>query len=399
LDGASFHFIDPLLKEGKLPNLRYLMENGSFGPLKSFQPTISPILWTTIATGKDYRKHGIGSFTAFKDGKPVPVSSSLRRTKAFWNIVSDYGLRVGVVNWWVTWPPEKVNGFIVSDHYREKRYRDQPDLTYPAELAAQLPLLRMSEAEFAKERERAGLPENLHPAASSNAIEDLVGHYKGYWLQDKEMWEISDMLLRKNNVDVFGIVFRIVDVSSHLFWMYVDPHLIQELRAKEDSGTPLSPEDTARIDLAYAHVLAPIYTQADKILGQFRQLAGSDANFIICSDHGFKFEQGRYGHEGFDVPPDGILILSGPAFRHGVHLSGASLLNVTPTLLYMEGIPVGRDMDGKPLFAAIRSEYIKAHPLLMVASHDKGFHQKGEPASSDLDKDILDDFKALGYIH
>src|SRR5262245_61843940 len=82
LDGASWNLMKPLLKQGKLPNFQKLMESGSYGPLKSFTPTKSPILWTSIATGKMYMKHGIGSFTAEKDGKTIPVSGHQRITKA-----------------------------------------------------------------------------------------------------------------------------------------------------------------------------------------------------------------------------------------------------------------------------------------------------------------------------
>src|SRR5207253_10752899 len=66
-----------------------------------------------------------GDFVAEKDGKMIPVSGNERITKAFWNILSDYGARVGVVNWWVTWPPDKVNGYMVSDRYRNGKPKAQ----------------------------------------------------------------------------------------------------------------------------------------------------------------------------------------------------------------------------------------------------------------------------------
>ncbi len=398
LDGASWNLINPLLEQGKLPHFRRLMERGSYGPLKTFKPTISPILWTTIATGKTYEKHGIGNFTAEMNGKRVPISSMVRATKAYWNILSDYGIRVGVVNWWVTWPPDKINGFIVSDRFREKKYKNQHDLTYPPELADQLPAIRMSDAQFARERQKYGLPENMHPAASSPAIENLVSHYKGFWVQDKLVRETSAQLLQTKDVDVFGVVFRIVDVSSHLFWMYLDLDLIKEMRAKNASGAHLSEPDRSRIDAAYAKALEPVYKYADQILGDFMKVAGPDPTIIVCSDHGFKFDDGRYGHNDLDLPPDGVVILSGPQFRPGFQIRNASLYDITPTLLYLEGIPTGRDMDGRPLFSAIKPEFLNGHPVTVVASHDKGFRQKGKPASSDMDKDMLEELKSLGYI-
>ena len=394
LDGASWNFIEPLLREEKLPNFKRLMDRGAYGPLKSLIPTKSSVLWTSIATGKTQAKHGIGSFTAEKDGKTVPVSGTQRITKAFWNTFTDYGISVGVVNWWVTWPAEKVNGFMVSDRFRERKSRDRKDVTFPSELGSQLPEIRMSEKQFAEERQALGLPEKLHPDASSPAIDELAGQYKGYWLQDKQIREVSRYLIANRKVDVFAVVFRIVDVSSHLFWTSIDLNLIAEMRAKPS----LSEEDIARMDAAFLKILAPVYIYADRILGDFLDHADADTNIIVCSDHGFKFEEGRYGHSGMKTPPNGIVILSGPLFRPGVQLHDASLLDITPTLLYMEGIPVGRDMDGKPLFHAFPPEYVKSHPPRFVASLDKGFRQKGEPASSEMDEDILEDLKTLGYI-
>jgi hypothetical protein len=99
-----------------------------------------------------------------------------------------------------------------------------------------------------------------------------------------------------------------------------------------------------------------------------------------------------------DVPPDGIVILSGPSFRKNHEISGATLLDITPTLLYSFQIPIGRDMEGKVLFDAFHPEYIKSNPPKLIASHDKGYQQEGEPVSSEVDQQMLEDLKSLGYI-
>lgn len=439
LDGASWNLMAGPLKEGKLPNIQKLMDNGSYGPLGTFVPTKSPILWTSIATGKTKKKHGIGDYVAEKDGKMIPVSGNERITKAFWNICSDYGIRVGVMNWWVTWPPEKVNGWMVSDRYRNglpKKMREEEEaaakagqkpahpefsLTYPPDLIKLLPPVGISEDRYMEERQQYGLPKELSPpGADSKNIEIMVKGYKQYWGQDKAVWESTKRLLARHDIDVFGSVFRIIDVSCHLFWTYIDPTLIEEMRKKtgmrsggasidpeeEEKTTEkkgedtreLSPEDAARIDAAFTRVVGPIYMYADKIVGDIVKEAGPNANIIICSDHGFKFDDGRYGHSGMKNPPPGVIILSGPIFRKGAHIEGATLLDITPTLLYAEGIPIGRDMDGKVLFSAFDPRFLKQNKPTMVASHDHGERLKGEPLSSDMDKDILDDLRSLGYI-
>ena len=398
LDGASWNLMEQPLKEGKLPNFQRLIESGTSGNLKSFVPTKSPVLWTTIATGKIPSKHGIGSFTAEINGKTVPVSGSQRITKAFWNILSDYKIRVGVVNWWVTWPPEKVNGFMVSDRYRSASKKDNAVITYPEQLAKDLPKISISMDRYLEERRKFGLPENLKPNASSKVIDQLAADYKGYWAQDRAVRESCRRLLANQKVDVFAVIFRIIDVSSHLFWTYLDLDLIAEMRAKLESGN-LTPEDIKRIDEEFIKIIGPVYEYSDRILGEFLQRADKDTHIIVMSDHGFKFEEGRYGHSSMKEPPDGIVILSGPAFRKNHRIEGATLLDVAPTLLYLQGIPVARDMDGKILVKAFTQEFLKMNEPELVASHDTGEKKKGLAKESEMDEEILEDLKTLGYIN
>jgi predicted AlkP superfamily pyrophosphatase or phosphodiesterase len=118
LDGVDPDVVELLISEGQLPNFAKLREAGAHARLLSSEPLLSPILWTTIATGKTPDQHGITNFVAVneKTGQQLPVTSQMRRVKALWNVVSDLGRKVAVVGWWATWPAETVNGTIVSDH-------------------------------------------------------------------------------------------------------------------------------------------------------------------------------------------------------------------------------------------------------------------------------------------
>ena len=116
IDGATWEIIDRLLGEGKLPTIKSLIDSGVRSPLETLKPTLSPAIWTTIVTGKLPDNHGILGF----DGVPgltmrTLPTSQMRKTKAVWNILSDIKGTVGFINWWCTWPAEKVSGFIVSD--------------------------------------------------------------------------------------------------------------------------------------------------------------------------------------------------------------------------------------------------------------------------------------------
>jgi len=116
-DGADWQLLDRLMKEGRLPNLSAIVANGRTWDLHTFQPMASPLIWTTIATGRTPVDHGVADFQEIdpKTRTRIPISGRSRKVPAIWNVASAKGLKVGVVGWWATWPAEKVNGFLVSD--------------------------------------------------------------------------------------------------------------------------------------------------------------------------------------------------------------------------------------------------------------------------------------------
>jgi len=117
LDGADWLILDPLLEQGKMPNLRRLIDHGVRAKLLTISPMLSPVIWTTIATGVEPGRHGILDFLVQKpDGTGrQPVTSLQRRTPTFWEMLGDAGATVGVVGWWATWPAGPVNGYLVTE--------------------------------------------------------------------------------------------------------------------------------------------------------------------------------------------------------------------------------------------------------------------------------------------
>ena len=114
VDGLEWRVISEMIDDGELPVFTRLMEEGSFGALKTVRPTRSPVIWTSVATGKIPRKHGIRGFTKKEDGKERLFSNRDRKTKALWNIFSDLGRTVHSVGWWATFPAENIRGIIVA---------------------------------------------------------------------------------------------------------------------------------------------------------------------------------------------------------------------------------------------------------------------------------------------
>ena len=118
-DAADWKVIRPLMDAGKMPNVARLVRNGAAGQIATLHPPLSPMLWTSICTGKRPFKHGIHGFSEpAPDGTGVrPVTNLSRKSKALWNILNQNDLRSVVIGWWPSHPAEPIDGVMVSDQY------------------------------------------------------------------------------------------------------------------------------------------------------------------------------------------------------------------------------------------------------------------------------------------
>ncbi|MEE9263625.1 MAG: alkaline phosphatase family protein, partial [Vicinamibacteria bacterium] len=116
-DGTDPEFLHSLMSQGKLPNFERLHREGAYGPCRTFKPTKSNVIWTSIATGKRMEKHGIIDWMVLSDDgqERLLTTGNQRRTEALWNIATAAGKSVQLINWWATWPAEHVNGEMVSN--------------------------------------------------------------------------------------------------------------------------------------------------------------------------------------------------------------------------------------------------------------------------------------------
>src|ERR1041385_1643059 len=155
-DSADWKVIRPLIEAGLMPNLARLIGQGVSGNLGTIYPILSPMLWTSIATGKRPYKHGIHGFTEpMPDGSGVrPVSLLSRKVKAVWNILNQNGKRSLVVGWWPSHPAEPINGAMVSNHFQRPGGLPgaltpvAPGAVHPSSLADKLSGLRVHAMEL-----------------------------------------------------------------------------------------------------------------------------------------------------------------------------------------------------------------------------------------------------------
>jgi predicted AlkP superfamily phosphohydrolase/phosphomutase len=409
IDGASFDVFDEVMAAGVMPNLRRIGDGGARTVLRSQDPTASAILWTTIATGKLPKKHGILGFVApTGDGKTVPVSSTMRRVHALWNIASEAGVSVGFLSWWVTWPAEPVRGFLATDYVWPLKKDAQgfatgseenparEDRTWPRELMKELEPLNVTEARLSKE-ELDGLGISALPAMQGYAVRDIL-------LKDVSVERMARHLLESGREEsLFAVYFDGFDAYCHLFWpMYRD-------YAAARKGGSAGPDAYGKLDpqkLRIARVLDAHLARIDAFLGFLLDRMRPEDALLIVSDHGYGDNPGKKPVErafGQTIRPEhwhtlsGILLATGGPIRRGARGFEASVLDVTPTVLALLGLPVARDMDGRPIEALLSERFLEEHPVSRIETYDPT-PRAGTITPGAYDEAMKDRLRQLGYV-
>jgi predicted AlkP superfamily phosphohydrolase/phosphomutase len=405
-DGAGWDTIDPLIDAGKLPLLARLKREAAWGPLETFKPTKSPVIWTSIATGKSMTQHGILDFVFMENNDiQVPYSNSERREPSIWQILDHFDRRSVVVNWFVTYPPDEIDGIMVSNRFRkilllpEERRDQMADSIHPPELFETLrPFASLDYADIRLERELpdiAALHESLgasHDAATIPVLRD----YWIYVLQEALTESVSRYLYENEEFDLFATYFRLPDIVQHVALSLIEPELVDSTLAKLRRGE-LSEADATVFRERLALVLEPFYRYMESIIDSYlRTLPGDDTYLFVISDHGFTLHADGYDH--YHIPeetdaPAGIFLMTGPDTVAGA-VPAVSVYDIAPTILYLLGLPVGENMNGKPLLAAVELErelsYQRYGRELMTP--------KEHLRDTEIDARTLEELRSLGYI-
>lgn len=423
-DGLEWNAVQRLVASGRMPTVGALMAEGTHGDLTVTKPTLSPIIWTSIATGVGSRKHGIRGFvhgsqkTRDDRGRSARlVNSNDRRVKAFWNIVSEAGLRVHTIGWWLTYPVERINGVMVAQVntvtpamrragrgvWKGRLVEGLTGQIHPPEREASL-LALLPRAEAEAPGLMSAIFGALHAAGGSVPAAMLEQSAWAFRADSLYHRVALDVLRNDAPFDLLAVYFGGADVVGHRFWRHAYPDLYR---------FPPSPEEIE----AFSSVLDDYYAYLDAVLGSLIQAAPADVNVIVVSDHGMRpiRQNARYrkpalsgGH--LSAPP-ALLVAAGPDIRRaGGQTRGptperrsplGSILDVTPTLLALLGIPVGRDMDGEPMPSLLSRDFLAAHPVREVAGHtEPGWYEtRPKPAVGDEGAaERIEQLRALGYL-
>ena len=395
-DAADWKVINPLMDAGKMPVLQSLIERGVMGNLATQHPVLSPMLWTSIATGKRPFKHGILGFVEpTPDGSAVqPVSNLSRRTKAIWNILNQNGMRSNVIAWWPSSPVEAINGIMVSNHFqRAVAPLDQPwpipaGTIHPPELEAAMKEARFHPQELPADAILAFVPQA--ETIDQDRDKRLVPIMK-ILAECTTVNAATTLAMDQGDWDLTAVYFDAIDHFCHGFMKYHPPR------------RPHIPQQDYEL---YKGVVEAAYCYHDMMLGGLLQKAGEDATVIIVSDHGFHPDHNR----PVEIPTQpagpaiehrdfGIFVAAGPGIRKDAMIHGASQLDVTPTLLSLFGLPVGNDMDGKVLTDIYEAPPdVRYIPSWDEVPGDSAMFSPEEQSDPVAAKEAIEQLIALGYI-
>jgi len=245
IDGVPFGLLERLLQQGVMPHLARLIEQTGMQPMRSVQPTVSCVAWSSYMTGCNPGKHGVLGFIDRREGSydlSFP-NSRMMAVEHLWEILSKAGKRVFGMNVPATYPPRAVNGILIGGFLTPTLDK----AAYPASVNDYLKQIDYqidSDAALARKDKRALLG-NLDKTLDARM--EAMFHFL-----DEEPW------------DFFHTHIMGTDRINHF------------LLEKFEQGDP-----------EFAPAFQRYYRRIDDAIGRLRERIGSDTPLMIFSDHGF----------------------------------------------------------------------------------------------------------------
>src|SRR3989454_469919 len=253
LDGATFDLIKPLASAGRLPVLSRLMTEGASAPLRSTVLPNSFPGWASCTTGTSEGMHGV--FSPFiKNPSMYTVRAMSGRdimTRSVWDILTAHGGRSIVMNVPTTYPPEPINGLMVTGMLRPGR---ASEFTYPASLKNEL------------------LEEFPNYVIEPERIPDKHARANEFRRSIEVRERALKYLMRRGEWDFLMVVFSALDRAQHDYWADMDP-----AHPRHDPNTPAE----------FREFIHETYQRLDLAVGRLIEEIAGDIRVLVVSDHGF----------------------------------------------------------------------------------------------------------------
>src|SRR6266542_3130427 len=338
LDGADWELISELVGDGRMPNVKALAQGGATASVQSIQPMVSPMLWTTVATGLAPDRHGVLDFV--DPAAHTPVDASSRRAPALWEIAESFGRGALVANWWTDWPPSPHDNIVFDAPGMLLANAVSPLAVAPRAASLVVPadtvgysqirrFLNISAAEFDK-------------AVSSGGAADPINALRGVlaktWSDHRVAISLyNDARLHDRDPLLVMMSYDGTDAVNHLFAPFHPPY-----------REGVSQEGYRKFWPAVANY----YSEVDRLLGEWMSALAPDTTVIVVSAHGF-----RWGKNRPHGTPNGRATLAdhrspGMFIVYGQHVAPSrvnhamTLFDVAPTALTLLGLPKSVEMPG-----------------------------------------------------
>ena len=265
LDGATWDLADRFVGEGRMPVLERLLAEGARAPLNSTMPPMTLPSWSSMLTGCNPGRHGIFDFVRRQPGTwDLEFTNATHRlVPTLHRVLSDRGGRVASIAVPTTWPPDDINGVVVSGFDSPVSTGIDGSFCHPPELYGELQR-RFGGLRFADFQET-----DIGPGWHEDALAALLRE-----IPRKE--GIGRWLMGRERFDLFMLLFGESDTVSHHFWMF------------QDEGSPRHPASWFGRPLprALRDAIRTVYSRLDQALGRLIDAAQPDV-VCVCSDHGF----------------------------------------------------------------------------------------------------------------
>ncbi|WP_347374167.1 alkaline phosphatase family protein [Aequorivita sp. Q41] len=395
-DAADWKIIGPLLAKGEMPSLKKLIDEGVYGNMSTMNPPYSPMLWTSVATGKTPDKHGVLGFIELApDLKGVrPVTTNSRKTRAIWNILHNKGYKSNLVGWWPSFPAEPINGVVISEKFQKiqkdpkKKNPIHPDAIHPKKFVQKIRDLRLRPYEVTGQHVLPFVPN----AAQINQEKDQsLSTFSKILAENVSVHSAATYTMANTEWDFMAVYYDMIDHFCHAFMKYHPPKL------KE---VPLRHYEL------YKDVIVGAYKFQDMMLGRMLDLIDEDTTVVVVSDHGYEsganriLEMPKYpAAPALEHRQFGMFVAKGPNIKKNEKVFGLGLIDIAPTLLHHYGLPVGEDMDGKVALDIFKDpgevQYIKSWD---EESGDFGELLKERETDQLTDNETMEQLIELGYI-
>lgn len=334
IDGADWELISELSNDGRIPNLRALALGGTTASLQTIQPTVSPLVWTTMATGLPGDRHGV---IDFMDGRTKrPVDSRTRRVPAVWDIAEAFGRQAVTVNWWTDWPARPDSAVTFDTPVTLQR-----GTIYPSELSQRTSQLEVASQTVGSPQVRRFLnitDEEFNDAVASGGPAHPINVFRDILAKTWSDHRVALNLYQQQDPLLLMVNYEGTDAVNHLFSPYHPPYR----------------EGMSQTEFRkYWPAVANYYSEVDRLIGDWMKVLSEDTTVIVVSAHGF-----RWGKTRPRVQPVGRAALAdhrnpGVFIAYGNHIAPSranhtiSLYDIVPSVLSIMGLPESTEMPGQ----------------------------------------------------